>query len=354
MNYLPIDYNRQTINNDVINNKILWMIVMDLISLIYFKEIAKERSFTKAARNLYSSQQCMSQHVKKLETYYGVRFLERSPTVKLTDAGELLLSAIDTILETEENLRARLSYISQTQTGTLKFGLPSGRAHGILPAIIPDFQKEHPNVLVVITEGTSKVLEDKLLDGSIDIAVCSESGDSRKNNPALEYIQLCTERLFLLTSDSLLEKFFSDDLESVKDRFHNGAYMRELMDLPVVMDPKTSRSQAIVNELYIEEGRKPNFAIASNRGSSILSLCNSGYCAVFLLEMILNASLKDDPDIPRKVNIIPLLDQKLRNNVVLITRKNRTETKYSTDFIDIIKRKVPELCQKHDQSLISS
>ena len=234
---------------------------MDMISLIYFREIAKERSFTKAAKNLYSSQQCMSQHVKKLEAYYGVRFFERSPTVKLTEAGELLLSAIDTILETEENLRARLSYISQTQTGTLKFGLPSGRAHGILPAIIPDFQKEHPNVLVVITEGTSRVLEDKLLDGTIDIAVGSESVDSRKNNPALEYIPLCTEHLFLLTSDSLLEKFFPDDYESVKARLLNGAYMRELMDLPVVMDPKTSRIQAIVNEIYIDEGRSDNFSV---------------------------------------------------------------------------------------------
>lgn len=316
---------------------------MDIISFKYFIEIANELNFTKAANNLYSSQQCLSQHVKRLEDYYGVKLLERKPKVKLTEAGRLLVEAGKSILEIEENLQSSYSYLSNTQKGSIRLGLPSGRAKSILNMALPILKEKYPNVNLSVFEGHStKIIEEKVADGTLDIGVGSMHKERSKGSLSLDIIPLCREKLFLLASDSLLKKHIND-LEIVK----YGAYMRELMSLPVVMDPRRSRIQSIVNEIYVRYGVKPNVVMESNRGSSIIPLCTSGYCAIFMLEMILNTSLKENPGLKNNINIIHLLDDELVNTVCLITPKNVSVPRYTEDFKSILTENIPKLMLSH-------
>ncbi len=312
---------------------------MDIISFRYFLEIANELNFTKAANNLYSSQQCLSQHVKRLEDYYGVKLLERKPRVKLTEAGRLLVEAGKSILEIEENLQSSYSYLSNTQKGSIRLGLPSGRAKSILNMALPKLKEKYPNVnLLVSEENSSRIIEQKVADGTLDIGIGSMHKERMKNTHSLDIVPLCREKLFLLASDSLLERYLGN-IESVKD----GAYMRSLMALPVVMDPQRSRIQSIVNEIYVRHGIKPNVVMESNRGSSIVPLCTSGYCAIFMLEMILNTTLKENPGLKNNVHIIHLLDEELVNTVCLITPKSASSPKYTEDFKTILGENIPKL-----------
>ena len=50
---------------------------MNLQSLYYFVELAKELHVTHTAQKLYISQQNLSQHIQKLEQYYGVTLFNR-------------------------------------------------------------------------------------------------------------------------------------------------------------------------------------------------------------------------------------------------------------------------------------
>lgn len=312
---------------------------MDIISLRYFIEIANELNFTKAANNLYSSQQCLSQHIKRLEDYYGVKLLERKPKVRLTEAGKLLLEASKSILEIEENLQSSYSYMSNTQKGSIRLGLPSGRAKSILNMALPKLKEKYPNLnLVVSEENSSKTIEEKVADGTLDIGIGSMHKEKTKSSLSLDIMPLCQEKLFLLASDSLLQKYISDS-----DIVKYGAYMRELMALPVVMDPQRSRIQSIVNEIFVRYGVKPNVVMASNRGSSIVPLCTSGYCAIFMLEMILNTTLKENPALKDNLNIIQLLDDELINTVCLITLRSASVPKYTEDFKTILTENIPKL-----------
>ena len=54
------------------------MIVMDLVRLRLFKDIARERSITRGAENNAISQSAASQHVKDLEHSFGISLLDRS------------------------------------------------------------------------------------------------------------------------------------------------------------------------------------------------------------------------------------------------------------------------------------
>lgn len=45
---------------------------MNLLTLFYFVELARELHVTNTAQKLYISQQNLSQHIQRLEQYYGV------------------------------------------------------------------------------------------------------------------------------------------------------------------------------------------------------------------------------------------------------------------------------------------
>ena len=50
---------------------------MDLISLYYFQELSKDLNMTKTAERLYISQQTLSNHIQRLEQYYGTKLFYR-------------------------------------------------------------------------------------------------------------------------------------------------------------------------------------------------------------------------------------------------------------------------------------
>ena len=65
---------------------------MDLISLYYFSELAKDLHMTRTANRLFISQQTLSNHIQRLEDYYGTKLFYRKPSLSLTTAGEFVLS----------------------------------------------------------------------------------------------------------------------------------------------------------------------------------------------------------------------------------------------------------------------
>ena len=54
---------------------------MDTLSLYYFSELAKDLHITRTANRLFISQQTLSNHIMRLEEYYGVKLLNRKPSL---------------------------------------------------------------------------------------------------------------------------------------------------------------------------------------------------------------------------------------------------------------------------------
>lgn len=84
---------------------------MELVSLFYFTELAKDLHMTRTAERLFISQQTLSNHIARLENYYGTPLLYRKPSLSLTPAGNQALASARVIVNEEANLRAILSDI---------------------------------------------------------------------------------------------------------------------------------------------------------------------------------------------------------------------------------------------------
>ena len=68
----------------------------------YVYEIYKERSFSKAAQNLYISQPALSSAVSKYEKSLGFLIFDRSKNpLRLTSEGKIFLESIENIINIE-------------------------------------------------------------------------------------------------------------------------------------------------------------------------------------------------------------------------------------------------------------
>ena len=72
---------------------------MELISLYYFSEAAKDLHITETANRLHITQQTLSNHILRLERDFGAQLLNRKPSISLTYAGEFVLAFAETVLK---------------------------------------------------------------------------------------------------------------------------------------------------------------------------------------------------------------------------------------------------------------
>ncbi len=84
---------------------------MQLDSLRYFLEVVNAGSITKAANNIYISQQGLSKAVQSLEKECHVTLLKRSSNGKIlpTEAGEEFVAAAQSILKTVDSLKVQMA-----------------------------------------------------------------------------------------------------------------------------------------------------------------------------------------------------------------------------------------------------
>src|SRR3954452_6488294 len=119
--------------------------------LIAFIEVARERSFTKAAAKLGVSQSALSYTVRTLEGRIGLQLLTRTTrSVSLTEAGERLLRSIGPRLDEIEAEISSLSELRDKPAGTVRITSVEHAAETILwPALAP-LLRGYPDVNVEI------------------------------------------------------------------------------------------------------------------------------------------------------------------------------------------------------------
>ena len=135
----------------------------------YFLTVARERNITRAAEKLFITQPSLSQHIAKLEKSLGRQLFDRSKIpLELTSAGKIYYHYLENCHYLEEKLKADLD---NEQLQQLSIGLGTWRGSLLLPAILPDFVKQHPAVKLNLLEFPVSELPILLEDNRIDFAI---------------------------------------------------------------------------------------------------------------------------------------------------------------------------------------
>jgi len=146
---------------------------MELRHLTYFVTVAETANFTKAAARCFVAQSALSQQVARLETEVGASlFLRNSRSVRLTEAGEVLLPLARRILADVDNAQAELDALRNLRRGRLRLGLLQSAANPLDQiAVIGAFHEKYPDIDIVVTDETSSAMVAAVEAGTLDVAI---------------------------------------------------------------------------------------------------------------------------------------------------------------------------------------
>ncbi|MBA3038743.1 MULTISPECIES: LysR family transcriptional regulator [Hyphomicrobiales] len=135
----------------------------DFNQLTWFRIVAEEKSFTKAAARIGVAQSTLSYAIRQLETNMGIRLLTRTTrNVATTPAGERLLQTITPRMAEIEDEIAALSTFRDTPTGTIRLTLSDHALESVVWPKLKPVLKAYPdiNVELILDSTFRNIVED--------------------------------------------------------------------------------------------------------------------------------------------------------------------------------------------------
>jgi DNA-binding transcriptional LysR family regulator len=140
------------------------MLRENLNDLLGFLEVARERSFTRAAAKLGVSQSALSHAIRVLEMRLGVRLLARTTrSVSPTEAGERLLRSIGPRLDQIETDLAALSELRDKPAGNIRITAGEHAAESIMWPALERLLPAYPEIKVelIVDHGLTDIVAER-------------------------------------------------------------------------------------------------------------------------------------------------------------------------------------------------
>ncbi len=145
---------------------------MDIAGLRAFIIIAEGGSFSLAAEHLHLTQPAVSKRIAALEAELNVRLFDRlNRTVRLTEAGVLLLPRARRILAEIDDSRRALRNLAGTVTGPLIVATSHHIGLHRLPPVLRTFATRYPQVQLDMRFMDSELAGAAVLRGEVELAV---------------------------------------------------------------------------------------------------------------------------------------------------------------------------------------
>lgn len=145
---------------------------IDSRHLRYFLAVAEELNFRRASERLHIAQPALSRQIKALESEMNVQLLRRDKHyVQLTAPGRVALERGRKLLADLDGLVDATRRAATGETGSLRIGFISFVAYEYLPKMLQAYRASYPNVSIELQEFLVMQQFEKILDGSVDVAV---------------------------------------------------------------------------------------------------------------------------------------------------------------------------------------
>jgi DNA-binding transcriptional LysR family regulator len=142
---------------------------IELRHLHYFRVLAEELHFRKAAERLFISQPGLTRQIKQMEEIYKTTLFERGKrSVRLTEAGNFLKKEVDLIFNQLNNIQTQIEKISEGKITNLKLGFIGSAVQTILPELLGKLKAKQPLIDVTLNELSNEVQVEMLLKNELD------------------------------------------------------------------------------------------------------------------------------------------------------------------------------------------
>src|SRR5450631_748826 len=172
------------------------MIHLTLRQLRYFDALARHGHFGRAAEACTISQPALSMQIKELEEALGgVLLVERNARqVALTELGEKLAQRVGEILRSVDELADIARASRDHLVGRLRIGMIPTIAPYLLPTVVGNLTRVHPELELHVRETVTPNLIRELAEGRLDTAIVALP----VSEPWLTEVGLFTETFLLV------------------------------------------------------------------------------------------------------------------------------------------------------------
>ncbi len=248
---------------------------MDINIELYkiFEQVARNGSFSEAAKNLYVSQSAVSQAVKTLETKLGMPlFIRTTKKITLTPAGETLLEHVQPAIRLIQQGEHRLTHNNSLESGSIHIGASDTICRYFLLPYLSDFHKKYPKVSVKITNQTSFRCAELLSLGEVDCIIVNTPNSHMRP----EFI--------LKTIGSFQDEFIAGKAyQHLKDREIS---LVELPQYPIMTLDRKSTTGEFLRHLFMEKHIDLTLELEAGSSDLLLDLARidlgiafvPGYC----------------------------------------------------------------------------
>lgn len=145
---------------------------MELRHLRYFRMVANELHFGRAAEKLHIAQPPLSKQIQDLEAELGFELFTRTKrSVALTPAGQAFSIEVTQIFQQLDRAIDIGRKTSRGELGQISIGFVGSATYNILPLMLQQFRCRYPNVQIELHELTTDRQLIWLREGRIDIGL---------------------------------------------------------------------------------------------------------------------------------------------------------------------------------------
>ncbi len=217
------------------------MASLENFRVVVFRAVADQRSFRKAAEELYLTQPAVSLQIKALEEDLGVQLFDRTGAhITLTEAGRVLLGYTQQVSSLLEQAEHDIASLSGEHAGHLALGASTTIAQYVLPRLLGEFHREYPRVHPTLISGNTERIVEAVQ--SQKIALGFIEGPSRSR-------------------DVKTEPFLEDELVLIASTAHEFAERKviscsELATMPLLMRERGSGTRHVIEMALERQGVK--------------------------------------------------------------------------------------------------
>ncbi len=246
---------------------------MELRQIRYFQCVARELSFTKAAKLLHIAQPPLSRQIKMLEEELGVAVFERlGRGIQLTEAGRYFLDQTEKMTSRLEETINATRRIGRSERMWFGIGFVPSTLYGHMPALIRQLREMNDQAEISLVEMTTLQQFDALKSGRIDIGV----GRILLKDEEIERLVLTDERLAVALP-------ISHPLAG-----RHSVRLNDILDEPLILypaRPRPSYADHVLN-LYRQKGHSPVVAQEVNELQTAIGLVTAGIGVTIVPESV--------------------------------------------------------------------
>ncbi|NMG28943.1 LysR family transcriptional regulator [Aromatoleum evansii] len=289
---------------------------IDFDGIQAFVVIAELGGFSKAAEHLHVTQTALTRRVQKLESYLGLRLLDRTTRyVELTAVGREFLPQAKAIVGEMTLAVGRLKDMSKNARGSFTLACVPTMASHVLPAAIRRYRESHPGNRVRLIDTTAFEVRDAVLHGQAELGI----GIPTERHPELIETPLLEDPLM----------FFCREEHPLSHR--EAVTWSDMRETELVVVSSMTATRVFMDYQLAKRGISLSGAYEVQHHATAISLVAAGVGTAILPASTLEEGAR--PGVCR----IPLVSPVVKRRITLLRRKNSTLSPAANAFFELLK-----------------